>query len=106
MNNDTHLSRCIKSITVSKDRDFHRNTDDLRGEVELNRTATIGCAIREDRWLRERMTATDARYYAEHRRREIAHQISRHFAQEIEEAVARLDSAILVGEEVTLRRSR
>lgn len=107
MNNDTHMSRCIDSITVTKDVDHCRRTEELHVSVTLKREAVIHCAIQTpDRWVQERMTAEQAHYMAEHRRRDIAHQISRHFAREIEGAVARLDAATLVGETVTLRRSR
>lgn len=108
MNNDTHMSRCIRSITVSKDRDHRYGHEELRVTVELNQRAVLGAAIRTSDMERycHAPTAKDREYFAAHRRREIAHSLSRVFISEIEDAVGRLDAATLVGEEVTLRRSR
>lgn len=105
MNNDTHMSRCIESVSVTKRKDYPRETEELHVSVTLRREAVIHCAIHEDRYLRERMTATEAAYFAAHRRREIAHQISRHFTREIEDVVGRLDAATLSGETGTIRRA-
>lgn len=108
MNNNTHMARCIRSITVSKQRDHRRGAENLTVEVELNQRAVLGACIQvSDMELYcRRPTAADYDYFAQHRRREIAHSLSRAFIAEIEDAVGRLDAATLVGEEVTLRRSR
>lgn len=107
MNNDTHMSRCIRSITVSKDRDLRTGTDELRVEVELNQRAVLGAAVRvSDMELYGYRDPAHREYLVQARRREIAGSLSRVFIREIEDAVGRLDAATLVGEEVTLRRSR
>lgn len=99
-------SNCIDSLTLSKDRCNLTCSDVIRVDVTLKRTASLSVAIRTDDHMLHRMTARDAEYLAGHRRRQVAHQISRAFTAEIEEAVGRLDACALRGESLTLRKNR
>lgn len=104
MNNDTHASRCIKSITVTKDRDLRRCDETLTVSVELNQRCDLHVALRSDPFMHHNMSAAQARDYAEYRRRDLSRRLADVFTREIEDAVGRLEAAVLVGETVTLRR--
>lgn len=103
MNNNTHMARCIEKITVSKQRGYDSRTDDLTVHVQLRRAAVLGVSVSTTEWASSGMDATQARYAAEARRRQIARSLADCFTREIEDAVARLDNAALVGEEFSLR---
>lgn len=106
MHNDTHMSRCIDTITVSKERCRMTHSDSLRVSVTLKQAAVLNVQVRtNDEWmLHHRATPADLQHMAERRRREVAHLISRAFTAEIEGAVGRLDAAALSGETITLRK--
>lgn len=105
MPHDNHMSRCIDTITVTKDRCRMTCTDSLRVSVTLKQSAVLAVQVRNpDEWMMQRASPAEVQHMAERRRREVAHLISRAFTAEIECAVGRLDAAALSGETITLRK--
>lgn len=97
-------SNCIKSITLSKRQCIHTHSEELLVDVELNKSAVLSVALRNDDRMFHRATPAEAEYIARRRRHEVAHLISRAFTSEIEDAVARLDACALSGETITVRK--